>query len=317
MDAHMTPPPAVPRPLSATAAAGDAIELVKRRLFPFQFDRWLTLGFAAFLDQCGRSGSGGSSARAGNKWGGGGSDGSGLPDLSTAPDWIRGHLLLIVAIAAVALVVVVALSALILWINSRGVFVYLDDVATGRAEIARPWREHAGKASSYFVWSFGGALAALVAVLVMLAPIVWAVLGLMKGETRAGALVVLVLCGLVVFAVAVAAGVFSILLRDFAAPLQMLYGIPCGQALSMAWTIASANLGAFLLYVVLKIVFAVAAALAAVLVGCATCCLGFLPVVSQTLLQPLFYFERAWSLFLLRQAGHDVFPADEAPLPAP
>jgi hypothetical protein len=37
-------------------------------------------------------------------------------------------------------------------------------------------------------------------------------------------------------------------------------------------------------------------------------------VVSQTLLQPLFYFERSWSLIFLRQLGHDVF---ELPIPEP
>jgi hypothetical protein len=26
----------------------------------------------------------------------------------------------------------------------------------------------------------------------------------------------------------------------------------------------------------------------------------------QTVFQPLFYFERAWSLYLLRQMGHDL-----------
>jgi len=40
--------------------------------------------------------------------------------------------------------------------------------------------------------------------------------------------------------------------------------------------------------------------------ACLTCCCVLLPVVMQTALQPLFYFERAWSLFLLRQLGYDL-----------
>jgi len=60
-------------------------------------------------------------------------------------------------------------------------------------------------------------------------------------------------------------------------------------------------------YVGLKIAFAIVAGIAAFAIGCLTCCCGFLPVVSQTLLQPLFYFERAWSLIFLRQLGYDVF----------
>jgi len=37
-----------------------------------------------------------------------------------------------------------------------------------------------------------------------------------------------------------------------------------------------------------------------------TCCCILLPVVTQTALQPLFFFERAWSLYLLRQMGYDL-----------
>jgi len=40
--------------------------------------------------------------------------------------------------------------------------------------------------------------------------------------------------------------------------------------------------------------------------GCLTCCIAFLPLVLQTVFQPLFYFERALPLFLLRQMGHDL-----------
>jgi hypothetical protein len=38
----------------------------------------------------------------------------------------------------------------------------------------------------------------------------------------------------------------------------------------------------------------------------AACCLGFIPIVTQTLFQPLFHFERAWSVFLLRQMGYEL-----------
>ena len=47
------------------------------------------------------------------------------------------------------------------WIGSRATFVYIDDVATGRAELSRPWRVHAEKAQSYFAWRFGLAAALL------------------------------------------------------------------------------------------------------------------------------------------------------------
>jgi hypothetical protein len=59
-------------------------------------------------------------------------------------------------------------------------------------------------------------------------------------------------------------------------------------------------------YLLLKIVFAIALSLVTLVAACLTCCCVLLPVVMQTALQPLFYFERAWSLHLLRQLGYDL-----------
>jgi hypothetical protein len=67
-----------------------------------------------------------------------------------------------------------------------------------------------------------------------------------------------------------------------------------------------AHVGAFVVYVLLKIVFGMVAAVVMMVAACLTCCCALLPVVMQTALQPLFYFERAWPLFLLRQLGYDL-----------
>jgi len=82
----------------------------------------------------------------------------GLIDLGS---WFNAHLAVIVAFAIGTLVVIVAVVALMLWIGSRATFVYIDDVATGRAEVSRPWSAHAERANSYFAWRFGLAAAFL------------------------------------------------------------------------------------------------------------------------------------------------------------
>ena len=64
--------------------------------------------------------------------------------------------------------------------------------------------------------------------------------------------------------------------------------------------------GAFVIYLLLKMVFFVGDRCGRLRRGCLTCCIGFLPVVMQVLFQPIFYFERSWSLFVLRQMGHDL-----------
>src|SRR5436190_13164004 len=111
---------------SALDAAGRALRETRARLRPFHFGRWLTLGFVAWLDQCGRSG-------AGFQWpggpGGGGSGGEGHGGLPPANDilaWIAGHALLLAGIAAAIVAVILVVAAFVSWLQSRGTFVYLD-----------------------------------------------------------------------------------------------------------------------------------------------------------------------------------------------
>src|SRR5687768_4583937 len=173
-------PAAVPEP-SPIDAATAAYEHTRRLLFPFRFERWLTLGFVAFLDQCGRGGIGG--ALPGAPPGGGlpspdVGTGSGTGDLASLGSWFHAHLGLIVGLAMAALVVIVALMW---WIGSRATFVYIDDVATGRAEVSRPWSAHAERADSYFAWRFGLAVTFLGAIVVLVAVAVAAAVLIARG----------------------------------------------------------------------------------------------------------------------------------------
>jgi hypothetical protein len=97
------------------------------------------------------------------------------------------------------------------------------------------------------------------------------------------------------------------------APLQMFTGTSCGPAVRLLVTLVRAHPVPFLLYVLLKVVFEVAQGVLILLAACLTLCCILLPVVTQTVLQPLFFFERAWSLCLLRQMGYDLLRAEAVP----
>jgi hypothetical protein len=122
---------------------------------------------------------------------------------------------------------------------------------------------------------------------------------------------------LALLAVVLAAVLASMALRDFVAPLQVVSGLGCGEALRLFAGLVRAHPGVFLVYVILKVAFMAALAIAALVAGCCTCCIGFLPVVAQTVLQPAYYFERAWPLFVLRRLGYDAFAALTAPPAVP
>jgi hypothetical protein len=314
-----TPVAAVePSPLDAAAAA---YEHTRRLLFPFKFERWLALGLVAFLDQCGRGGISGSVPGGGGpgpvlpSGNGTGAEEGGLGGLGA---WMGEHVALVVVLAALAIALIVAFMALVLWINSRATFVYVENVATGGADIARPWRAHAERARSYFAWRFGLALGLMVSVLSLAGLGLAAVLTLGDtGYRLVAALLVLVPLALMLI---LAAALLSLALRDFAAPIQMSAGIACGPALRLVAGLVRAHPLAFFLYVVLKVVFGIVQGMVLLAAACVTCCCILIPVVTQTFLQPLFFFERAWPLYLLRQMGYDLVtgPAAFAPTtPAP
>jgi hypothetical protein len=305
--------PALPAPEpSPIEAAREAFEHTRRLLFPFRFDRWLALGFVAFLDQCGRGGVGGTLPGA-PPGGGMPSPGTGSGGLSDLGSWLNAHMAVIVGFAVGAFVVVVAVVALMLWIGSRATFVYIDDVATGRAEVSRPWAAHAERANSYFAWRFGLAAAFLGAIAVLAAVAVATVVLIARGGFPGAGLgaVVLIVLVLVFFLLLLAGGLSAIALRDFVAPLQMFTGTSCGPAVRILVGLVRTHPVPFLLYVLLKVVFGVAQGILLLLAACFTCCCILLPVVTQTALQPLFFFERAWSLCLLRQMGYDLVSGGE------
>lgn len=325
-----TPLPAAGPEPSPIEAASAAYEHTRRHLFPFHFERWLALGLVTFLDQCGRGGISGSVPGGGGPgpgWpaGSGTGSGSGTAEnpFGAIGAWMGEHVALVVLLAALAIALIVGFMALVIWINSRATFVYIDNVAGGRFEVARPWRAHAEHARSYFAWRFGLALGLMVAVMGLIGLILAAVLTLSQdGYQMAVALVVLVPW---VILLIVAAALLSVALRDFAAPIQMAAGVSCGDALRRTRDLVRAYPLAFFLYVVLKVVFGIAQGIVILVSACVTCCCILIPVVTQTFLQPLFYFERAWPLYLLRQMGYDLVtavapatvPAPATPLPQP
>ena len=301
---------AVPEP-SPVDAARDAYEHTRRLLFPFRFERWLTLGLVAFLDQCGRGGVGG--AMPGGPSGAGlpsGTDTSGMSDIGS---WFGAHLAIVVGIAVAVLLVVVIAVAVTVWIGSRATFVYIDDVASGRAELSRPWAAHRERANSYFAWRFGlaAALLASVALLVVLA--VLAVMLIARSGTGGAAVGALLLVFVVpaFLLVLVAGGLGAMAMRDFVAPLQIHQQTSCGPAVRLLVSLVRAHPLPFLVYVILKMVFGVAQGMVLLAGACVTLCCILIPVVTQTALQPLFFFERAWSLYLLRQMGYDLLGGDE------
>ncbi len=310
--------PVPPSSVSPVDALGDAFDHARRQLFPIRFEKWLVLGLLAFLDQCGRSfhSAGGPGGRHGHL-----NVPPGIPEgphgpggladwLASMGAWLSAHAPLVVAIVLGSVLVMAVLAAIVLWFNSRGVFMYLDAVVSGRSDVGRPWRQHAAAASSYYGWSLGLSLAMLFTVLFAVGAVAASAFAVATGRLHdtggwvaAAAftpILLLLLLALPLLALA------RLALRDFVAPLQLATGLACGPAARVLESLVMQQPGAFVLYLLLKLVVVIGTGLVVAVLGCLTCCLGFLPVVMQVVFQPLFFFERSFSVFLLRRMGYDV-----------
>lgn len=301
--------------VSPTEALREAFEWTRRQMFPVRVEKWLVLGLLAFLDQCGRSfrgGGGGNPGGGHSSWvrGGPPTDWSSVQAwLQRGGNWLAEHAAAVALASLAGLLVIAVLAAVVLWVNARGVFMYLDNVASGRADIGRPWRQHAAAANSYFGWSLGISLAGLFVVLLGFLLGAAALLSFASGRLAGSSawlaaaalapVLALLLLALPLLALA------ALALRDFVAPLQLATGLACGPAARLLEQLVMANPGAFVLYLLLKLVLVIATGVVIAVLGCLTCCVGFLPVVMQVVFQPLFYLERSFSVCLLKQLGHD------------
>ncbi len=289
---------------SAIDALGEGISHMRQKLFPFSFSGWITLGFVSLLESCG-SGSG--TGTAPNPLRPGGTRGSfedPIRAVEGAFAWIAVHMVLFVSV----LMGILLLSLLIMWLRSRTVFVYIDDVASGRFDLVRPWGEHGARADSFFVLSLVVQGAAFVLMVLILGLGGYFVLWTRTSGWPVGAIALGVIPIAFIFILSLLlAGLLNMALRDFVAPLQISRNVGAQEAAGIFASMLAATPGLLIGYAILKFVVGIAVGLVVLIGSCLTCCIGALPLVNQTLFQPIYYAERAWSLKLLAQMGEDVF----------
>jgi hypothetical protein len=112
---------------------------------------------------------------------------------------------------------------------------------------------------------------------------------------------------------AIAAWVFIILLlvlvwaliANFMTPVMYRRRCRAYEAFRAVTTLIAANPGEILLYCLFLIVLALATAIVACLVTCATCCIAAIPYIGTVILLPVFVLLRSFSLLFLRQFGPD------------
>ena len=294
---------------------GDAFELMKRILFqPFDMKKWLVIGFAAFV-------AGDFSGMGFNFPTGFGNIGQPQPSqkIHVPEEWQPWLPVIIIGFV----VCVVALVIVLMWLKSRGSFMFTDGVVRNRAAIVEPWREYRTEGNSYFLFQLVVMLVALAAFVVL--AIASVLLAFLTGSHREPNGVVMVVLLVPLFICWIAFSILINLIFVFMAPVMYRQRCPASDAGRQVFRLIAGNPAAFLLFCLFGIVLVLSMFVIGCVVTCATCCIGALPYVGTVILLPVFVTLRAFSLLFLRQFGPDYdvwatfIPPEFSPLliPAP
>jgi hypothetical protein len=302
---------------SPSAAMTAAIERARAQLFPARMEKWLALGFIAFLAGLGEGG-GSYSFR----WPFPSGSGSGPFGKSTTPDrsfteiwreglvWIQDHFGLVLGLAGGLLLVGLGLGLLLSWLSSRGKLLFVESVIHDRYQVKEPWQRL--REPAWSVFKFRVALALLVFLSLLIAFGVGGLIALDElktGEFGAKSLAGGLAMGAILSVTLFPLGLVSMLLDDFVIPVFYLRGGTLGSAWSTVRAeVLAQNAGPVLLFYLLKFVLGVGFVLLATLTACLTCCVAALPYLSSVALLPAHVFFRSYSLYFLEELGIAVFP---------
>ena len=318
------PPSSHPREIGVTEPIEPAYERVKQMLFrPFNLAKWITIGFCAWLAGFGESGGGGgfNGFNGGDHNFNGHNGGEHIRQVcQQAKDYALENFYWIVPVAILAGLFLVAIWLVILWLSSRGKFMFLHCVALDRAEVEVPWRKFAGAANSVFRFRIGVGLTGMVVILPLLAFIAIIILRMvLRGEPDVAGVMSAIGLGLLLILVSLVFALVHKFLLDFVVPIMFLRGGNCLAAWREFYGLLAANAGKFTVYILFQIVLAMAIGAIVVMAILVTCCIAgclmLLPFVGTVLLLPVLVFKRAYPLYYLAQYGpqFNVFPAPPLP----
>ncbi|MBT8211854.1 MAG: hypothetical protein KJN71_01780 [Acidimicrobiia bacterium] len=323
--------------VSITDAFSEAWERMKTILFrPFDIGKWFALGFTAWLAGLTGTGGGGSSS----SWNVDGpsdapEDLDGVAESvhsvlreawERSSEWIVDNPLWVLA-GVLGCGLLLALFLVILWVSSRGKFMFLDNVVHDRAEVVAPWKRYRRPANSHFFFQ----LAFVLAVIVVVLGSIVALLGLGAAAWTTDvegpfSCLLLVIGAPVLLLVILTVAYVQFFLDAFVVPLMHRYDLPVLTAWSRFGEILRRHPGTLLLSGLFLFVLALAVGVAILVSGLLTCCVGFLflmiPYIGTVLILPVPVTYRAFTVALLDQIDPGYFPQEspaptEAPPPAP
>jgi len=273
---------------------GEAFEVMKKILFqPFDFKKWLVIGFAAWLASLGAGGGGGFNY--------GSNRDEDVQKVTAAISQIPQPILVL----GISLLIILVLVLVVLfgWLRARGGFTFIDCIVKNRGAIAEPWRDFQKEGNSYFIFWVLIGLGLLIFAGLLSLPLVLPAIKNGSFLRNHNVYLISAIAGWICVMVLLILG-WS-LIASFIVPIMYRRRCSAREGFTVVTTLIAAHPGEVLLYCLFWIVLALATAVVACFATCATCCIAAIPYVGTVILLPVFVLLRAFSLLFLRQFGPD------------
>ncbi|GMW03310.1 MAG: hypothetical protein AMXMBFR84_44440 [Candidatus Hydrogenedentota bacterium] len=298
-------------------AIQQSIEHAKRTCFPFSAELWLPIGFIAFLDITLTGANQASFSNFSYTAQSGQNYSSFQSDFQTIILQMRDIFPMVLAIGALVFLFLLVIRTLLLYIGCRGQLMFIRAVARNRFGIGENWNATDRQVMSLFwfylelmLFSYAFYVVLLVISLLMIrpqltsdSPQLWPVVATLFPMMLLGG------------AAAFVFAIITTLTRSFVAPIMLHADVSCWEAWGIFRDAARQNWLNVIGFLILRWLFAIALGIASLLVGCVTCCIGYLPVIHHAIFAPYYVLDRSFSLFLLTHCGPSYFAFDTGPPP--
>jgi len=232
----------------------------------------------------------------------------------TAWEWLQAHPVIFNLIILGIIFLFVLITALI-WVSSRGKFMFLHNVALDKAEISIPWYEYRREANSLFIWRFFFTWIALWLFIWMGIHFFESSRELYFGDFPA-MMVFWRIAGMFVrfMALVTVIGYIALFLNDFVVPIMYSQRVSASWGWFKFMQLFGKNFFAFVIYGIFIFALWVVVVIGVILFGVFTILMGFIllaiPFIGSVILLPVTYTFRALSLEFLAQFGeeYNVFP---------
>jgi hypothetical protein len=290
-----------------------AMDRTRRILFqPFDIAKWFALGFTAWLAQLLEGGGGSVSYQQNFDDSGGNVSFNGWEDFKLraeqALDGLGDQLSWIIPVAIVLVLLALAVGVALLWLSSRGKFMFLDNVVHNRAMVKQPWHQFRTQGQSLFWWRLTFSILVGFVFLTITGVAGFFLIPSFDVNNFRPEWIAGVVAGLTALVFSgMALTYVSFLLNAFVVPIMFKHSLSATAAWGRVIALHGERPGAIILYALLRLALAIASVILVFLLVIFTCCIGgiifAIPYLGTIALLPMYVFFQSLSLEFLRQFG--------------